>query len=366
MSDETTTDTQPKRVEEYILDVLSDSAEPLPLDKLAKQVSTLAKTKFTTKDIEARVESHDLQDKVFRHLPKGKSKTARYWTKSVEELEAEAILQAEEKAAEKKRVAEEKVAEKKRAADEKAAEKKRAAEEKVSEAIRQKVLDKVAELGDSPVPESKLGKPTAKAGASAMAVYDKVLKDLQDEHKLYAHGAKYGKHPPRVVSWFELAPHKKSFDGLVKAARKVVDGGIESEQVLTELRRRLSETPASAPATAPPPVTQPVVTQPTAPPPVEKHTEQSAVPLRDAIKSAYDELRLLKEFRDGLVEIPRLYHELKQSQPNLTVEAFHAGLDELAKQFLIELHGLNEVSEAWHREWAIERNGRLLYYVRWR
>ena len=194
---------------------------------------------------------------------------------------------ADEKATEKKQAADEKAVEKKRVADEKAAEKKQAAVEAAAAATKQKVLDKVAALGDKPVPETKLGKPAEKAGPAAMAVYETVLKELLDNGTLHKHGTKYGKKPLKVPKWYETAPHKARFGALLKKAKELIGGGIEEEQLLAELRRQVVAEPSVAHPT--PSKAQPDV-QPAVKPLVARSAERPAISLRDAIKSAYDEL----------------------------------------------------------------------------
>ena len=88
--------------------------------------------------------------------------------------------------------------------------------------------------------------------------------------------------------------------------------------------------------------------------------------LRRVIRTSYDELCHLVEFRDKLVEIPRLYHETSRRMPGLTLAAFHQELEALSKDNKLELHKLNEVQTAKERHLAIEKNDRLFYYVMWK
>jgi hypothetical protein len=88
--------------------------------------------------------------------------------------------------------------------------------------------------------------------------------------------------------------------------------------------------------------------------------------VRTALRQAYDELCLYVEFRDKLVEIPRLYHETVRRLPGLSVEWFHRELEALSNERKVELHKLNEVHLAKERNLAIEKDDRLYYYLYWK
>jgi hypothetical protein len=88
--------------------------------------------------------------------------------------------------------------------------------------------------------------------------------------------------------------------------------------------------------------------------------------LRSEIHRAYDHLCLFQEFRDKLVEIPRLYHETVRRVPGLSVDRFHQELESLSRERQLELHKLNEVHAAKERHLAIEKDDRLYYYVFWK
>jgi hypothetical protein len=88
--------------------------------------------------------------------------------------------------------------------------------------------------------------------------------------------------------------------------------------------------------------------------------------VRTTLRQAYDELCLYVEFRDKLVEIPRLYHETVRRLPGLSVERFHRELEALSNERKVELHKLNEVHLAKERDLAIEKDDRLYYYLYWK
>ena len=238
-------------------------------------VPTTGKARVTDAQIDVALEAEG----IFQHPPKKEGGKPEYWHarfKSAEEIAAEKaakIAEAQAKkeadAIEKKRLADEaKVAkaaeakakkeaekaqklaeaeEKKRLADGVKAEKKRLADEAKLKKVGEKLRVKVDGLGDAPVPLSKLGKPTAKAGPEAAAEFERVLKDLVDKKRLFEHkGGKYGKiappPPPVPKQWFEATPAKKALDALAKAAKKVLDiNGATAEYVLDFVRRALDE-----------------------------------------------------------------------------------------------------------------------------
>lgn len=98
------------------------------------------------------------------------------------------------------------------------------------------------------------------------------------------------------------------------------------------------------------------------PPPVPAET----VSLDAALREAYEKLRWNVEYRDGLVELPHLYHEVRKSLPRLAVADYHAKLLELWNSRRVELHILNEVRTASEPDKAILRNDRLYYYLLWK
>lgn len=97
----------------------------------------------------------------------------------------------------------------------------------------------------------------------------------------------------------------------------------------------------------------------------------SPADVRNTIRESYDYMKKFKEFRDGVVEMRRLWYDAKERQPNLTVPEFHAQLQEMNKNHEIELRQLNEVGEAKDPELAIHENDssgspRMFYYVRFK
>jgi hypothetical protein len=87
--------------------------------------------------------------------------------------------------------------------------------------------------------------------------------------------------------------------------------------------------------------------------------------LQGQLQHAYQNLCRFVEFEDGLVEIPRLYHETRRVRPDLTVEAFHKELDRLWSQRLLELKVLNEVRSAAEPDKGVRRGDSLYYFVYW-
>jgi hypothetical protein len=111
-----------------------------------------------------------------------------------------------------------------------------------------------------------------------------------------------------------------------------------------------------APAVPPPVVAPKTISSP----------ESPASSPRDVLHRAYDKLCLLVDFRDGLVELPRLYHEARKTLPTLNVEDFHRELRSLWQAREIELHILNEVRSAAEPDLGIWRDNHLYYYIFWR
>jgi|HubBroStandDraft_4_1064222.scaffolds.fasta_scaffold00070_38 hypothetical protein len=113
------------------------------------------------------------------------------------------------------------------------------------------------------------------------------------------------------------------------------------------------------------------------PPTEEKKTESSpakdekAPPvgsseLHASMKDSWERLTLFREFSNGLVEMPRLYKEVKKKQPGLTVDDFKKELQLLWDKKEVELHILNEVREAKDPDQAIKSGNKLYYFVYWK
>ncbi len=100
----------------------------------------------------------------------------------------------------------------------------------------------------------------------------------------------------------------------------------------------------------------------------DQPTPPSAAPLTlpVALRNAYDRLCRFIEFKDGVVELPRLYHETRKFLPNLTVKEFHDELMALWQRRELELHVLNEVHMAAEPDKGIDHNNKLYYYARWK
>jgi hypothetical protein len=137
--------------------------------------------------------------------------------------------------------------------------------------------------------------------------------------------------------------------------------------VLAALREALARVTALPSPAAPPTPTPVQRAEPpphTPPPPTQPPTTEQ---VRNALRQAYDELCLYVEFRDKLVEIPRLYHETVRRLPGgLSVASFHRELEALSNERQVELHKLNEVHQAKERHLAIEKGDRLYYYLYWK
>ena len=87
--------------------------------------------------------------------------------------------------------------------------------------------------------------------------------------------------------------------------------------------------------------------------------------LAAVLRRAYRTLKQFAEFNDGLVPIPRLYHEARRTLPHLSVEALHRELQSLWDRRELELKVLNEVRQATEPDKGITRGEDLFYYVFW-
>jgi hypothetical protein len=93
--------------------------------------------------------------------------------------------------------------------------------------------------------------------------------------------------------------------------------------------------------------------------------ETEAQLIHRTLRTAYDNLCLFVEFQDGMVELPRLFHEACRAYPQLSVPTFHQVLTSLWTKREVELHILNEVREAKEPDKGILRNDKLYYFLYW-
>ena len=229
----------------------------------------------------------------------------------------------------------------------------------VAEQVEAVVQAKLATLGDKPATPAQLGKPKS---PDAIQAFDAIVERLRAEGKLFKLGAKYTTQEPPKPKWYESSTHKTDYNKLAALATKLVNtGAVTLDQIVTALRDKFG----AAPKVSPPPAALP----PVAPPPAVAPPVVEAVAAPDlgvALKAAYDHLCKFAEFKDRLVELPRLYHETRKRLPTLSVEAFHGELTRLSKAYLIELRVLNEVRTAEEPHLAISRDDSLYYYARWK
>lgn len=161
---------------------------------------------------------------------------------------------------------------------------------------------------------------------------NKVKKPLH-EHSL----AEFGRpHLNMNGRWSVRGPSLGTFQrehGLVKA----LPSKEAAERWLKKTHERLVKEAAKAARGPSQPATKPVAAAP-APLAVPEPkavapsagTTPTARPLRRSIESAYQKLSHFKGMEDGIVELPRMYHSVKQEHPNLTPEQFHAELKSIA------------------------------------
>jgi hypothetical protein len=227
----------------------------------------------------------------------------------------------------------------------------------VAEQVAATVRAKVAALTDyDVVAEGKLGKPSGKSATEeAKQAFAEVVEGMIKSGELHRHGKNYGKQPLPKPKWYETDQAKKAFTALVNAAKKVVGVHAPADEVFALLRQRIAEAPA---VEKPKPVVPSDHVHPA--PPVAPTAD-----LRTVLKQAYDDLCEFVEFRDKLVELPRLYREASKRMPGLTPDAFQAELWEMGKERVIELSVINDERAATHPELAIRRHDSLYFYARW-
>jgi hypothetical protein len=124
------------------------------------------------------------------------------------------------------------------------------------------------------------------------------------------------------------------------------------DQALLELPKPAARLPA-------PPVHHP----PASAEPAAKPPEPDL--LQPVLRKAYETLCCFREFQEGMVELPRLYHEAKRARPALSVEEFQREILALESKRVADLHVRNEVRDAPEPEKAIRRNDKLYYYIYW-
>ncbi len=99
--------------------------------------------------------------------------------------------------------------------------------------------------------------------------------------------------------------------------------------------------------------------------PAAAPTAPAAPPLAKLLEETYRHLCRFTQYEDGLVDLPRLYHEMKQKMPTLTVAAYHKELLDLWEKRTVELKIANEVRLATEPQLGIQQGENLYYHVLW-
>lgn len=144
--------------------------------------------------------------------------------------------------------------------------------------------------------------------------------------------------------------------------------GAKLERALQGLPR--PTVPAHSPTPTPPHPSTPTPPAGSAAPTARPETSAPKPPdtqsLQAVLHKAYGELKAhYREYQEGMVELPRLYHEARRTRPGLTVEEFQRELLALESKRVLDLHIRNEVRDAPEAEKAIRRNEKLYYFVYW-
>ena len=234
-----------------------------------------------------------------------------------------------------------------------------------AELIEADVLKKVAG-SDKLFAFEKLAPAKKNADASAHnAELRKVVDQLLSDDKLFEHaGGKYASFAPKKVEWYEKPAYKKAFEKTLKATRELLQlGNVTQEEFIASLQFKLQEGPTEKPKTEP--VSQPAAAPAPATPTAAPEKPVTTPDLPTIIKAAYDHLRKFPEFRDGMVDLPSLFHETKNRFDSLTEKQYHDAIWQLNTQKKIQLHELNEVHKAQEKHLAISKDDRLFYYLFW-
>lgn len=136
--------------------------------------------------------------------------------------------------------------------------------------------------------------------------------------------------------------------------------------------RPTPEPPKPAAAAPPSPPPQPVKPPAAAPAPAPEPAKPAAPPappepesLPTLLRKAHDQLKAQPQYQEGMVDLPRLYHEARRAKPDLTVDEFRQVIDELSSQRAIDLHVHHEGQKAPEADKGLWRNNKLYYYVYW-
>jgi hypothetical protein len=174
----------------------------------------------------------------------------------------------------------------------------------------------------------------------------------------------------------EVAKLAKSLETLTEKVRKLEEkvpkesGGADTlaakiDEGFAALRAQLDQALRGLPKPAAPPDRP--APAPRAAGPTERPAPGPSEPesLRGVLRKAYETLCCFREFQEGMVELPRLYHEAKRIRPALSVEEFQREILAVESQHVADLHIRNEVRDASEPEKAIRRNDKLYYYIYW-
>ena len=137
------------------------------------------------------------------------------------------------------------------------------------------------------------------------------------------------------------------------------------DEALAGLRARVEQALGGAPA-APAPA-EPPAPAPAEPPSVAAPPPPPAAPptLTQALHGAYERLKETPEYKQKMVELPRLYQEARRDRPSLSVAEYHQALRELEETRAIDLHLHPDAGNAADADKAVHRNNKVYYYIYW-
>jgi hypothetical protein len=228
-------------------------------------------------------------------------------------------------------------------------------------ALRQQITEALPARGKDG--DDKLGRELEKLGRDVAALAAKVEKLV-------------GGQAAPVTADAVLARVDQALEGLrarvEKALQRLPAASTAPPAAPPAAPRPAAEAPKPVPAAPPSPPPQPAKPQAAAPPPPPESAKPAAPPappgpdsLPTLLRKAHDQLKTQPQYQEGMVDLPRLYHEARRAKPDLTVDEFRRVIDELSTQRAIDLHVHHEGQKAPEADKGLWRNNKLYYYVYW-
>lgn len=218
---------------------------------------------------------------------------------------------------------------------------------------RERLIEGLTKAKDKPL--SLTGKNGVFGGGGAKAVGEKAVADgYLEEADTPGKAKKYRLTAKGLAVLNEPAESPAaSLDSLAESLRSLAAEATSLGEKISRLLPQVEAAMRSLNGPAAPPVATPA-------------EEISGERLRQVLRGVYEELCQRVEFRSRFVALPHLYRSAKQTLAGLGVDQYHNELERLRDERQVELHVLNEVHRADDPHLAIERDGRLYYYLLWK